>query len=120
MNGLDPWITVVAVGDTTAGIAFGSTVWKCDTKYYFSPVTFKTVNSLNQGEFHDGFAPDQRATDDITRDFDDRHEKCLSEAIIYLETGHFSGKGEKSNSHSINYSEGTVLVNCVSLPINYR
>lgn len=120
MNGLEPTISVVSVGDTTAGIAFGSNIWKCDSKYYFFPVTFKTVNSLNQGEFHDGFAPDQRATDDITRDFDDRHEKCLSEAIIYLETGHFSGKGVKSSIPSIKYSDGTPLVNCFSSPINYR
>ncbi len=115
MNGLDPKITVVSVGDTTAGMAYGSGVWKCDKKYFFFPVTCKTVNSLNMGEFHDGFPPDQKEIDDVTRDFDDRQEKCLMEAIMYLGTGHFSGKGEKSSFRSVQYSEEPPIINCVSL-----
>ena len=56
------------------------------------PVTFKTVNSLNQGDYFEGFPPDKRAIDDITRDFDNRQEECLKEAIRYLETDQFSAK----------------------------
>jgi hypothetical protein len=93
INGLYPEITVVSVGDTTAGIPAVMNGWQCGKKYFFWLVTSKMVTSLNQ-DFIDGFPPDKRVTDDITREFDDRQEECLKEAIQYLETGQFSGKGQ--------------------------
>jgi len=54
------------------------------------PVTFKVVNSQEQGDFFAGFAPNKTVTDDITHDFKDRKELCLKEAIHYLETGSVS------------------------------
>ena len=93
MNGLYPIInTVVSVGDTTEGDPAILKGWPCLKKYYFWLVTAKIVNSLDQ-DFYDGFPPDKREVDDITREFDNRQEKCLKEAIQYLETGQFSGKG---------------------------
>jgi hypothetical protein len=56
------------------------------------PVTFKSVNSLNQGDFFDGIFPAKVLPDDITHDFSDRKETCLSEAIHYLENGSVSSK----------------------------
>ena len=54
------------------------------------PVTFKVVNSLGNVEFFCVFAPAKVLADDITRDFNDRQELCLKEAIHYLETGSVS------------------------------
>jgi hypothetical protein len=68
------------------------------------------VNSLNQ-DFIDGFPPDKRVTDDITREFDDRQEECLKEAIQYLETGQFSGKGQNPFYRSLQFSEEPSLIN---------
>ena len=111
INGLDPKITVVSVGDTTEGKPVGINLWPCGKKYYFWPVTFKTVNSLNQGEYFEGLPPDKRAADDITLDFDDRNEACLKEAILYLETGQFSGKGEGLFRSSKHFTESPSLIN---------
>jgi hypothetical protein len=111
MNGLYPKITVISVGDTTEGKPAGINIWPCGKKYYFWPVTFKTVNSVNQGDYFDGFPPDKRAIDDITHDFDDRQEECLKEAILYLETGQFSGKGEGSFKRPVYFSETPSLIN---------
>lgn len=105
INGLDPFINVVTVGDTTHGKPVGMNGWPCGFKYYFWPITFKLFNSLNFGDYFDGFLPDQLATDDVTRDFDNRNEKCLMEAIQYLKTGSFSGKGNESFSRSSQFSE---------------
>ncbi len=111
MNGLYPIINnVVSVGDTTEGDPAISKGWPCLEKYYFWLVTAKTVNSLDQ-DFYDGFPPDKREIDDITREFDDRQEECLKEAILYLETGQFSGKGEKPFYRSIQFSEEPSLTN---------
>jgi C-terminal processing protease CtpA/Prc len=112
MNGLKPHITVVSVGDTTDGKPVGMNGWPCGQKYWFWPITFKLVNSANQGEYFDGIAPDKIATDDITRDFSDKNEKCLKEAILYLETGSFSsGKGEEKFSRSVKFGEKPAWMN---------
>ena len=93
MNGLKSHISVVSIGDTTNGKPTGMNGWTCAKKYYFWPVTFKIVNSADEGDYFDGFAPAKLATDDITHDFDDRDEMCLKQAISYLQTGAFSSKG---------------------------
>jgi len=112
MNGLNPHMTVVSVGDTTNGKPVGMNGWSCGNKYWFWPITFKTVNSANAGEYFDGIAPDKIATDDITHDFSDRNEKCLKEAILYLETGAFSsGKGAEEFSRFANFGEKPAWMN---------
>ena len=99
MNGLYPKMSVVSVGDTTDGKPTGMNGWPCGKKYFFWPITFKL------GDYFDGFAPDKLANDDITHDFDDRNEACLKEAILYLETGAFSGKGADVFKRSVQFSE---------------
>ncbi len=105
MNGLAPHVTIVSVGDTTYGKPMGYNFFPCAEKYFFGPITFKVVNSEDVGDYFDGFIPNQLTTDDVTRDFDDRQEKCLKEAILYLQTGAFSGKGAVSFSRSKQFSE---------------
>ena len=63
------------------------------TDYMFWPISFTLVNSLNQGEFYDGIAPEKIVADDITHDWNDRNEACFKEAIYYLEHGSVSTKG---------------------------
>jgi len=92
MNGLKPLMPVVSIGDTTLGKPVGMNGWEVGQKYFFWPVTFKMVNANNEGEYFDGIAPAKDVSDDITHDFNDRHELCLSEAIHYLETGSVAAK----------------------------
>jgi C-terminal processing protease CtpA/Prc len=93
MNGLKPYVNVVSIGDTTNGKPTGMNGWDIAQKYYMWPVTFKMVNSQNQGEYFDGIFPLKYFPDDITHDFIDRQEICLKEAIRYIETGSVSTKG---------------------------
>ena len=93
INGLKPFMNVVTIGDTTDGKPTGMNGWEIGKKYYMWPVTFKMVNSLNQGEYFDGIYPAKVVMDDITHDFSDRKELCLKEAIHYLQTGSVSTKG---------------------------
>jgi C-terminal processing protease CtpA/Prc len=112
MNGLKPHLIIKSVGDTTDGKPVGMNGWPCGQKYFFWPITFKLVNSADQGDYFSGIAPDKIATDDITRDFSDKNEKCLKEAILYLETGAFSsGKGEEKFSRSVKYGEKPAWMN---------
>lgn len=105
MNGIATLMDFVSVGDTTNGKPMGSLAFPCGEKYIFGPITSKVTNSLGQGEFFYGFEPEKTAIDDITHDFDDRNEKCLNEAIRYIETGSFSAKGSDYFRPSVHYSE---------------
>jgi C-terminal processing protease CtpA/Prc len=105
MNCLRPFTTIVSIGDTTNGKPVGMLTFYCGEKYVFAPITFKVINSQNQGDYYDGFAPQIIATDDITHDFDDNNEKCLKEAIHYLETGTLPGKIPLDFHRSTQFSE---------------
>ncbi len=87
MNGLRPFVNIVAIGDTTTGKPVGMNGWDVGKKYFFWPVTFKMVNKDNQGDYFGGIVPDEEVTDDVAHDFSDRRELCLNAAIRYLETG---------------------------------
>jgi C-terminal processing protease CtpA/Prc len=105
INGLRPHISVITVGDTTYGKPVGYNAWDVGRKYVFAPTTFKIVNSLGQGEYYFGIPPDKAAPDDVTRDFNDRREASLKEAIYYLEHGNVSTKGLTRFRNNPQYSE---------------
>jgi carboxyl-terminal processing protease len=105
INGLKPFVNIVTVGETTNGKPTGMDGWKVRNKYYMFPVTFEVKNSVGYGGFYDGFIPDKVMTDDITRDFNDRNELCLNEAINYLQKGSFTSKGSNEFFRSNQFTE---------------
>lgn len=111
INGIAPHMDYVSIGDTTDGKPMGMNAFIFDYKYIFWPITFKIVNSEGSGDYFDGLFPDKTAIDDLSHDFNDRNEECLSEAILYLETGSFSVKGNSVFRRSENYSEKPAWMN---------
>jgi C-terminal processing protease CtpA/Prc len=107
INGLKPIFTsnIVCLGDTTNGKPVGMNGFQYSNYYYFFPITFKAVNSLGEGDFYTGIPPAKYVSDDITRDFSDRNESSLKEAIYYLEHGTLSAKGAYFYRPSIQFSE---------------
>jgi carboxyl-terminal processing protease len=105
INGLKPFTEIVSIGDTTNGKPTGMKGWNFFNKYFVFPVTFEVVNKDNIGDFYDGIFPQKLVADDITRDFNDRQEQCLKEAIKYLQTGSFSTKGLQEFYRSPQISE---------------
>jgi len=92
INSLIPFMDVICIGDTTNGKPVGMYGINDPKKtFIFLPIAFKLVNSENDGEFFDGFAPEVLAQDDVTRDFGDPEELSLAAAIDYLETGGTKG-----------------------------
>jgi carboxyl-terminal processing protease len=123
MNGLRPFVNVVSIGDTTEGKPTGNNSWSIGKKYVMMPVTFKMVNSQNEGEYYNGFSPAKVVPDDITHDFSDREELCLKEAIYYLEHGSVSTKGVQEFKRYPVFSEKLKWLNNVFInsppPIKY-
>jgi C-terminal processing protease CtpA/Prc len=95
INGLKTFVNVITIGDTTFGKPVGGYGWTFRKKYAALPICFKVLNSQGEGDYYDGFSPAKVMPDDITRDFSDREELCLKEAIHYLEIGSISTKGEQ-------------------------
>lgn len=110
MNGLKPYMEVVSIGDTTDGKPTGMNGWAVGEKYLMWPVTFKTINANNEGDYFSGISPVKVLLDDITRDFSDKEEVCFKEAIHYLEYGSvstksFSGYDLSTFKRSVQFSE---------------
>lgn len=105
MNGLKPIVNIVSIGTPTNGKPTGMYSWYVGKKYAILPITLKVVNSQNQGDFFDGILPAKTVSDDITRDFKDRQELCLKEAIHYLETGSVSKNAGPSFKPTPQFSE---------------
>lgn len=90
INGLRPYIDVYVIGGTTHGKPVGMYAWTY-RDYAFVPVTFKTVNALNQGDYYMGIPADRTAADDTRRAFGDPQEASLREALNYITYGAFTG-----------------------------
>lgn len=116
INGLKPHLNVVTVGDTTIGKPIGMNVFDVGKKYVFVPITFKMVNSANQGDYFEGLPPNKLAPDDITHDFNDRKELSLRESIHYLESGSFATKSLYIFRNKPQYSERPDWMNNMYLP----
>lgn len=92
INGLLPYADVKCFGDTTSGKPVGMYAFPDEKRMFiFAPVTFKLVNALGAGDYYTGIEPDTYAPDDLTRDFGDRDELSLKEAIDWLESGGTKG-----------------------------
>jgi C-terminal processing protease CtpA/Prc len=113
INGLKPFLDVRCIGDTTNGKPVGMIGIQYKTDYMFFPISFSVVNSVDQGEFYTGFVPDKYVPDDISRDWKDRKEACLSEAIYYMEHGNVSVKGLYTGKHQrpVIFSEKSHKIN---------
>lgn len=57
--------------------------------WYVFPVSLRLVNSLNQGNYFDGFTPDNQVMDGLDKPWGDLSEDCLASAFKYLSTGSF-------------------------------
>ncbi len=90
INGIQPFIDVVIVGEDTYGKPVGMSGFvEQMTSTVLFPVTFKIVNSENEGGYYDGLPADAYVNDDLTHPFGDLDEACLNQAVYFLNNGTF-------------------------------
>jgi carboxyl-terminal processing protease len=87
INGLRPYFDVIIVGNTTYGKPMGSNIFNYGDKYAFAPITFKTKNADDEGDYFDGIPVDVPAPDDLSRNFGDPEEGSLQIALAYILSG---------------------------------
>lgn len=82
INGLRPYIDVVAIGDTTCGKPVGfNPVSYCGTTY--NVVDFEAVNANNEGRYFNGLQPTCAVADDLDHPLGDPQEGLLQAARSY-------------------------------------
>ncbi len=83
----DNHIEVITIGTATYGKPFGMyTLPYCDR--VLIPIHFADENSDGYGGFVDGLTPTCKVDETFNRDFSDRNETLLKEALFYLKNGH--------------------------------
>lgn len=89
INGLKPHMEVKIIGGKTHGKPVGMNGYQFEDIILY-PITFEIINSLGEGRYFNGIESDVAVEDDLTKQFGDISEKCLNEAIYYINNGAFS------------------------------
>jgi carboxyl-terminal processing protease len=96
INNLKPYMNVKVVGpEATYGKPVGFFPIPVGDWYIF-PVSFRSTNGQNQGNYFDGIGVDQLVSDGLDKDWGDRKEAALASVLSYIGTGSFSDGGLNS------------------------
>ncbi len=97
INGLDPFMQVIRIGNTTCGKPYGFFYLNnCGTSY--AAMQFKGANAKGFGEYADGFAPTCTVADDLSKQLGDASEGMLAAALSYVRTGACSAFSSKTKA----------------------
>ena len=86
INGMAPWVDTATVGRETFGKPVGQLGFRFCEKV-LRPVSFQTVNALNEGDYFDGIPPTCIAGDDVAFDFGQAGEASFDTAAHWLQFG---------------------------------
>ncbi|MEJ7766573.1 MAG: S41 family peptidase [Chitinophagaceae bacterium] len=88
INNLKPYMDVKVLGDTSYGKPVGFFPIPI-YEYAIYPISFKTVNSVGNADYYNGFAPDALTPDGVNKAWGDPAEPSLGTALKYITTGTF-------------------------------
>ncbi|GAO43932.1 S41 family peptidase [Flavihumibacter petaseus] len=96
INIMRPQLTVKLVGPShSTGKPVGYFPIPAGDWYVF-PVSLRIVNSLDEGNYFNGFEPDKVTPDGLDHTWGDLDEDCLAAAYSYLTTGNFRSSNRES------------------------
>ena len=58
--------------------------------WYIFPVSFRTVNKLNEGNYFNGLPLDHQVVDGLDKDWGDGNEACLSAVLHFIGNGSYA------------------------------
>lgn len=102
INNLKPYMNVKLVGpEATYGKPVGFFPIPVGDWYIF-PVSFRTTNGQNEGNYFDGIAVDQQVNDGLDKDWGDKNETALASVLSYIGSGSFTNGGLNSVVEPLN------------------
>ncbi|HYC29471.1 MAG TPA: hypothetical protein VEB42_11650, partial [Chitinophagaceae bacterium] len=89
INSLKPFMNIKLVGPTkTYGKPVGYFPYPVGDWYVF-PISFRTTNKNNEGNYFGGMALDNTVADGLDKDWGDINEASLASVLKYIGTGAF-------------------------------
>lgn len=101
INSLKPYFKVKLIGTQTYGKPIGFFGINID-RYQIYLSSFLIRNSAGTADYFSGIPVDIVATDDITHNFGDPAEDCLSKTLLYINTGSITGNTKPENNITLN------------------
>jgi C-terminal processing protease CtpA/Prc len=90
INGLDPWMEVQVVGDSTYGKSVGMYALEYPAYgYAFMPVCFKLSNANDFGDYLSGLPANAYVEDDLKHALGSPEELCTKAILQYISTGSY-------------------------------
>jgi hypothetical protein len=89
INNLKPYMDVRLVGGNTHGKPVGYFPIPVGDWYIF-PVSFRTTNKNNEGNYFSGFPVNAQVADGLDKDWGDTNESSLASVIRNITTGSFA------------------------------
>lgn len=86
INSLESHMEVLTIGSPTHGKPVGMYGFEFQDWYLF-PVTVQLLNADGYGDYFDGLSPDCFANDEVSKEWGDETEACLSQAFHYISNG---------------------------------
>lgn len=119
INTLKPKINVTLVGSTTYGKPIGFFPIRIENKYDVYYAMFETKNSVDQGGYFNGMAPEASNIeyDNPTYQLGDAKELMLAQAISVLNPVVASTSVARTTTMSINGKRGTVNPQSIFVPV---
>ena len=109
INALTPYFDVALVGEMTYGKPVGmNSMSFCDQTIV--PITFKSANSQDYGDYFLGMEVDCGSADDYRHDFGDPEEASVHEALYLLENGRCSENAALKSAGRAKYLEDRIPV----------
>lgn len=101
INGLNPFMDIAIVGDTTVGKNVGSTTFyeedNPENTWGMQPIITKSFNSLNNSDYDRGFFPDLVLKDNdlVVKQLGDQEELLLNAALNYITGGALPARNQE-------------------------
>jgi carboxyl-terminal processing protease len=88
ISGLKPYMNIKLIGSKTHGKPVGMNI-EADTKLNLAvaPICFRNVNSQGYSDYFDGIPVDFAVNDNVTQDWGDPSDACLTAALNFISTG---------------------------------
>jgi hypothetical protein len=88
ISGLKPYLNMKLIGSTTHGKPVGMNI-AGNTKLNIAvaPISFRNVNSQGYSDYFDGIPVDFVVKDNVTQDWGNLSDACLTAALNYISTG---------------------------------
>ena len=88
ISGLMPYMNLKLIGSTTHGKPVGMNI-ESDTKLNIAvaPISFRNTNSAGYTDFFDGIPVDFAVNDNVTQDWGNQSDACLTAALNYISLG---------------------------------